>query len=100
MWTLEDALPLIRKISQIALRKGFSVALYGGVLDRGTSEQDLDLFFIEQDPYICNVDGCLTEIAGLPEIHHLGTRHDCTGGELCVIWLADGRHIDAQFRRL
>ncbi len=100
MWTLDNALPLIRKISEIALRNGFSVALYGGVLDRGRSEQDLDLFFVEQNPGICNVDGCLTDIAGLSEINHLGARHECPGGELCVIWLPDGRYIDAQFRRL
>ena len=32
------ALPVIRKIAPIAQRHGFSVALYGGVLDRGESD--------------------------------------------------------------
>ena len=99
MWTLDDALPLIRKISGIARRNGFSAALYGSVVERGSSAKDLDVFFVEQDPD-CTIDGCLTEIAALPEIHHIGARHECTGGELCVMWLRDGRHIDAQFRRL
>jgi hypothetical protein len=100
MWTLEDALPLIRKLSEIALRNGFSVALSGGVLDRGSSEHDLDLFFVQKRPKSCNVGGCLTEIAALPEIYHVGLIRECESGELCTFWLTDGRHIDAQFRRL
>lgn len=68
MWTLQEALPLIRKISPIAEKHGFSVALYGSVLVRGESEKDLDLFFVEQDPDICDVNGCLNEISKLPEV--------------------------------
>jgi len=101
MWTLDEALPLIRKISPIARRRGFSVALYGSVLDRGKSEKDLDLFFLEQEPDICDVQGFLDEIAGLPEIDHCGTAHTSSDGVLCVIWLRDRIHrIDAQFRFL
>jgi hypothetical protein len=100
MWTLESALPLVRTISPIALRHGFSLALYGSVLDRGESEKDLDLFFIEQDPDICDVQGCLEEIVRLPEFHHY-TQHECPSGPIAVIWLRDRVHyIDAQFRRL
>src|SRR3989442_43799 len=98
MWTLNDALPLIRKISAIARRYGFSVAVYGSVLGRGESEKDLDLFLMEQDPYICNVQGCLEGITRLPEIHHY-TTHSCPSGQIAVIWLQDRKHhIDAQFR--
>lgn len=100
MWTLDSALPLIRQVSPIAARHGFSVALYGSVLDRGTSEKDVDLFFIEQDQDICDVKGCLEEIARLPEFHHY-TLHECPSGSIAVIWLQDRkRYIDAQFRRL
>jgi hypothetical protein len=101
MLTLADVLPLIRKISPIAQRHGFSLALYGGVLNRGQSEQDLDLFFIEQDPDIISVHGCLDEIARLPEFHHCGGRVEGTGGLLCPIFLNDRKeYIDAQFRLL
>jgi hypothetical protein len=101
MWTLDNALPLIRKISPIARRHGFSVALYGSVLDQGETEKDLDLFFIEQEPDISDVQGCLDEIARLPQIDHCGDAIACTGGTLCVIWLSDPkRYVDAQFRVL
>lgn len=101
MWILDNALPLIRKISPIAQRHGFSVALYGSVLDRGGSEKDLDLFFIEQEPDICDVQGCLDEIAKLPEIAHCGDAIPGTGGFIGVIWLSDIKHhVDAQFRML
>jgi hypothetical protein len=99
MWTLENAFPLIRKISPIARRHGFSVALYGSVLDRGESENDLDLFFIEQEPDICDAQGCIEEIAKLPEISHASELITGTGGHICVIWLSgSNEHIDAQFR--
>ncbi len=98
MWTLGDALPLIRKISPIAQRHGFSIALYGSVLDRGESEKDLDLFFVEQEPDICDVQGCLDEIATLREVRSAGIAMQCTGGAFSVIRLLDKRVIDAQFR--
>jgi hypothetical protein len=95
MWTLEKAVPLKQKIAPIAKRYGFSVALYGSVLDKGQSRSDLDLFFVQQDA--CDVLGCLQEIAMLPEIRNTGTAFRCTGGACAVIWLRDGNHIDAQF---
>ena len=98
VWTLDNAIPLIRKIAPIAERHGFSVALYGSVLDEGQNGSDLDLFFVEQDPDICDVLGCLQEIATLPEIRNTGTPFRCTGGACAVMWLRDGNHIDAQFR--
>jgi hypothetical protein len=87
MWTLDEALPLIRKISDAARSCKFSVALYGSVLEQAESSRDLDLFFVKQDP-ACNVELCRNEIRKLPEVRHFGH---------CVIWLVDGRHIDAQF---
>jgi hypothetical protein len=55
MWTLDNALPLIRRISPIARRHGFALALYGSVLDKGESEKDLDLFFIRREHDSCDV---------------------------------------------
>jgi len=87
MWTLDKALPLIKKISDAARSCGFSVALYGSVLEQGKSSKDLDLFFVEQDPGR-DVELCRNEIKKLPEVRRFGH---------CAIWLVDGRHIDAQF---
>jgi hypothetical protein len=87
MWTLDEALPLIKKIAEAAQRCGFSVALYGSVLERGESNKDLDIFFVEQDP-ACDVERCRDEIRKLPEVRHFGH---------CSIRLKDGRQIDAQF---
>ena len=98
MWTLETAIPLIRKIAPIAQRHGFSVAFYGSVLDAGESNKDLDLFFVEQDAEICDVHACLDEIGSLPEIRNTGNAFQCGGGACAVIRLSDGSVIDAQFR--
>lgn len=87
MWILAEALPLIQKISQVARDCGFSVALYGSVLDSGKSEKDLDLFFVGQCPD-CDVERCRREVRQLPEVAGFGH---------CAIRLKDGRHIDAQF---
>src|SRR5437899_9281551 len=98
MWTLESAISLIRKIAPIAQQHGFSVALYGSVLDFGQSQKDLDLFFVEQRPDICDVQGCLDGIGTLPEIRSTGTAFQCGGGACAVIRLRDRTVIDAQFR--
>jgi hypothetical protein len=98
VWTLEDALPIIRAIAPIAERCGFSVALRGSVLIKGRSEKDLDLLFVEEEPDICDVRRCLDEIAGLLEVRIAGPPHTCSGGHCAVIRLTAGRHIDAQFR--
>jgi hypothetical protein len=39
LWTLEGALPVIRRIAAIAKEHGFTVALYGSVLMKGESER-------------------------------------------------------------
>lgn len=46
LWTLESALPVIKRIADVAEEHGFDVALYGSVLRREYSENDLDLFFV------------------------------------------------------
>jgi hypothetical protein len=97
MWTLENALPLVREIAPIAQRCGLSVALRGSVLLRGESYNDLDLLFVVEEPDICDVRRCLQEIALLPEIHAFGAVHPVGGGQHATIWLHDGRHIEARF---
>ena len=42
-WTLELALPVIRRIEDIASQTGFHTALTGSVLFRGESNEDLDI---------------------------------------------------------
>lgn len=43
-WTLETAAPVARMVEGVALDFGYHVALGGGVLYRGESEKDLDIF--------------------------------------------------------
>lgn len=52
MWTLDEALDLIRRIQPKLKPLGYHVCLGGGVLNIGSSEKDLDLFFVP----LTNVD--------------------------------------------
>lgn len=45
-WGLDDALTLIRRLQKTARLLGYHIALGGGVLNKGTSEKDLDLYFL------------------------------------------------------
>lgn len=45
MWTLEQGLELARKLEPLAIECGFHIAVGGGVMLRGSSNKDLDLFF-------------------------------------------------------
>ena len=45
LWTLEDALPLIRKIEEVCPRADCHVALTGGILYKEGPRKDLDIIF-------------------------------------------------------
>jgi hypothetical protein len=45
-WTFDDALPLIRAVQPVVRRFGYHVCLGGGVLNKGASDHDLDLYFL------------------------------------------------------
>ena len=45
-WTFDDALPLIRAVQPVVKRFGYHVCLGGGVLNKGVSDHDLDLYFL------------------------------------------------------
>lgn len=72
-WTLEDGLKLIRAIQNDSREFGYHVALGGGVLNRGESEKDIDLYFLPLDnPALPapNLDGLvkwLTKLWGIPK---------------------------------
>ncbi len=100
-WTLENALPIIRAIDEIARHCNFSVALRGGVLIAGKSTSDLDLCFLCEEPedsVFCSVERLLKEIG--QELREQVDRCNAPSGGTkphALIWLRDGRHIDAHF---
>lgn len=49
MWTLDETLTFIRQIQPDLQREGYAAALGGGVLNRGVSENDLDLIIYPLD---------------------------------------------------
>ena len=95
MWTIEDALPLVRSIAVIGKEHGFSVALYGSVLVAGQSSKDLDLFFIaaENRTSAVHAQACLKAVAEQFGIECPRLTPICTSR----IELGDGKRIDAQF---
>lgn len=44
MWTLEEAVELVRSLEPAAIKHGYHLALGGSVLMAGQSDKDLDLF--------------------------------------------------------
>lgn len=46
MWEFGDSLPLIRHLQEKCHQIGYHVALGGGVLNNGSSDKDLDLYFL------------------------------------------------------
>lgn len=95
MWTIEDALPVVRSIAVIGREHGFSVALYGSVLVAGERSKDLDLFFVAAGnrTSAIHAQACLKAIAKEFGIECSRLTTICTSR----IELGDGKHIDAQF---
>lgn len=74
MWTLDEALALIRKMQPEIRRFNYHVALGGGVLNKGRSDKDLDLYFIpfsEEGPRANDLRDYLSEHFG-GHIYNLG----------------------------
>lgn len=62
MWGMSDALDLVRSIQPVLHSKHWHVSLGGGVLNKGVSAKDLDLYFHPFDD-----DGAKTAIMPLLE---------------------------------
>ena len=94
-WTLESALPVIRRIAEIAEAHGFALALYGSVLIKGQSDNDLDLYFLSEEvgAGIAHVRTCVDAIeTTLPNVTCFRVTDDSTR-----IQFSDGKRIDGQF---
>ena len=48
-WILDEALPLIRALQPLTRQYGYHLCLGGGVLNKGESKKDLDLYFLTLD---------------------------------------------------
>lgn len=55
-WTMEEALRLIRAIQPETRKFGYHLSLGGGVLNKGESKKDLDLYFLPLDREDVKVD--------------------------------------------
>ena len=99
VWHLNDALFLVKDLQPTTRAFGYHLALGGGVLNRGFSTKDLDLYFLpmnnEDTP--ANSTGMLTEL-----VCHFG-QDESIGGvdydkdERCikVKFANNGKRIDA-----
>ena len=66
-WTLDEALGLVRAIQQDSRKFGYHITLGGGVLNKGESRKDLDLFFLSLDNHKIKADpdGCMKWLTSL-----------------------------------
>lgn len=96
LWTLADALTVVRTLQPQLHARWWHVALGGGVLNRGSSAKDLDLYFL---PF----NGATTE-AILPFlVEQWGEAKPLSGGDYppdalfpvrCKFFIQDGKRID------
>ena len=67
-WTLEEGLRLVRALQPSTRQYGYHLALGGGVLNKGESEKDLDLYFLPlNNPKVAkdNPEGLVKWLIGL-----------------------------------
>lgn len=60
-WTLDDGISLVRAIQQGCRKYGYHVTIGGGVVNKGTSDKDVDLYFHPLD------NGKSSDLSGLME---------------------------------
>ena len=49
MWGLDEALALVRRLQPMTRRYNYHAVVGGGVINNGSSEKDLDLYFLPLD---------------------------------------------------
>jgi hypothetical protein len=49
LWTLDEALELVRRLQDDTRQFGYHLAIGGGVINNGYSDKDLDLYFLPLD---------------------------------------------------
>lgn len=65
VWTIEVALGLIRALQPECRAYGYHLALGGGVLNKGESEKDLDLYFLPMNPFNADETDASSDPEGL-----------------------------------
>jgi hypothetical protein len=73
MWTLNEAQVFCQQLEKIALAYGWNVLLGGGVLIRGYSNKDLDIYLLARNRSRINRIDCINYIKtlGFEEIKHM-----------------------------
>lgn len=85
LWTLDQALEVIRALQPLARELEYHITLGGGVLNAGTSEKDADLFFLKLNGFdpepgklmelLVGVFGPLTALRDAPDYHEGALSH-------------------------
>lgn len=96
-WILDEALALVRFIQPMTRAFGYHLAIGGGVVNRGFSDKDLDLYFLAmEDSSALNPTGLLVLLDAF-----WGQREDIGNGSYRkshykhkVKYAVDGRRID------
>lgn len=73
MWTLEEAVALVRSLEPTAIKHGYHLALGGSVLMAGQSDKDLDLFLYPHKTTECDYPEKVITLMGIyvvEEKHH------------------------------
>lgn len=111
VWTLEEAVPLLKELREVTTKVGFAVALAGSILYRGTSTKDLDIVVFPlrvEDPQaeldltalkealeefgLCPVLSREAVTQGWRKQGSLDTKH-------VEVWQYQGRRVDLLFLR-
>jgi hypothetical protein len=70
MWDLDNGLRIVRALQPVTRKYGYHLALGGGVLNKGESKKDLDLYFLpmgSDKPRPDELLECLTAVWGVSE---------------------------------
>lgn len=102
-WTLDEALVLCRRIQEAVVTTGYHVALGGGVLLRGYSHKDVDVFLYpndssyEQDraPTIAALQNAgLRRRLEAKDVQAIWRRAGSSDNKVVEMWIYDGKRVD------
>lgn len=99
MWTLDEAIAVARIIEAHIIPAGYHCALGGGVLHKGTSDKDLDIFIYPHNGRSLNpaLVRLKLQLAGCKLMHKHGLSANSKDTKVIELWEYKGKRIDFFF---
>lgn len=98
VWTLDDAIAVIRELEPVASKAGYHLGITGGVLYRGYSKKDLDIVCYPHCTEVAPRREVMNQLGAAGITWHCRASHEEYGDDKIIEqWDFKGKSVDVFF---